>query len=86
MGVDFSSFHAAECAANLPPSSLLFAKLTGQQLTTEGMVNALLLGITGEDGGSSGIDGVETSALPLEEFNDWYKNTAFKEVDSWQIA
>lgn len=83
MGFDFSAFHAAECAANLPLGSSLFVKLAGQQLTTENMVHALLVGIVG-GGKQKGMDGIETESVPLDEFIDWYENTKWKEVEEWQ--
>lgn len=33
----------------------------------------------------SGMDGIETESLPLDQFEDWYKNTQWKEVDDWQV-
>lgn len=85
MGDEFSVFHAAECAANLPLGSSLFVKLAGQQLTTESIVHALLVGLTGNEK-ERGIEGVETESVPLDEFIEWYENTNWKEAESWQIV
>lgn len=93
MGVEFSAFHAAECLSCLPAGSLTLAELD-KRLTygnVEYMLHAIMTGMAGKEipfpweKAKSGIDGVETESLPLDEFKDWYENTSWREVDNWQV-
>lgn len=72
MGRDFSAFHAAECLSCLPyDSALLRAAIKASEPS--------------EQSGRNGL-GFETKSVPIDQFQDWYENTEWKEVEDWQVT
>lgn len=93
MGKDFSAFHAASCLACLPKGSALLALYAPESAWTDAelMLHGLAQAFAGkeikrpwETGGNGNGLGFETRSVPIDQFEDWYENTKWKEVDDWQ--
>ena len=92
LGIDFSAFHAAACLACLPLGAQTLARVVPatQYTYTDYLLHAIIRAITGEEipypwaKKKSGIEGIDTEALPFDEFLDWYNNTNWKEDEEWQ--
>lgn len=93
LGTDFSAFHAAACLSCLPLGSSLLSAIDGRANYTYGeyLLHSIMSMLAGKeipfpwDKKKTGIEGIETEAVPLDEFIDWYTNTSFKEVDEWRV-
>lgn len=92
MGSDFGAFHAAGCIACLPTGSALLSAIDGRLAwgTSDFLLHGIAQMLAGKElpfpwDEKSGIDGVETEAVPLDEFRDWYENNEWKEVEGWQM-
>lgn len=93
LGSDFGAFHAAACLSCLPPGSALLSAI--DKRLSWGNESHILHGIAQMLAGkeipypwdkkASGIDGVDVEGLPLDEFQAWYGQNEWKEVDGWQI-
>lgn len=90
LGADFGAFHAGACLCNLPIGSSLMAAVDERATytRTEYMLHAIMCGLVGKAipypwDKQCGIDGIETEAVPLDEFREWYETTKWKEVEEW---
>lgn len=90
LGSDFGAFHAGACLCNLPIGSSLMAAVDERATytRTEYMLHAIMCGLVGKAipypwDKQCGIDGIETEAVPLDEFREWYETTKWKEVEEW---
>ena len=90
-GVDFGAFHAGACLCNLPIGSATMAAIDERATYTrsEYMLHAIMCGLVGKAipypwEKKRGIDGIETEAVPLDEFREWYEHTNWKEAGEWQ--
>lgn len=91
MGKEFSAFHAASCLSCLPLGSSLLSKIDERYsyTNTDYLLHGVMCALAGKEipfpwDKESGIDGIETEGLPLDQFINWYENTEWKEVDDWQ--
>lgn len=92
-GTDFGAFHAAACLSCLPPGSALLAEIDQRTTwnTTDYMLHGIAQMLAGKeipypwDKKENAIDGIESEGLPLDEFQKWYAQTDWKEVDEWQV-
>lgn len=91
MGEEFSVWHAAECASCLPLGSSLLAKIDPKLGWTnkEYMLHGIMCALAGSQipfpwDKETGIDGLDTESVPLDQFRDWYENTEWKEVEEWR--
>lgn len=93
LGEDFSAFHAAECISCLPLGSALLSEIDSRAswAASDYMLHGIMQMLAGKEipypwtKKKSGIDGIETESLPIDKFKDWYENSKWKEVDSWQV-
>lgn len=76
---------------NLPMGSALMAAIDERATYSrcEYMLHAIMCGLVGKAipypwERKGGMDGIDTEAVPLEEFREWYEQTNWKEVDEWQ--
>ena len=91
MGEEFSAFHAGACLSNLPLGSALLGALEpGCRWTQQDyLLHGLMCMQAGKvipfpwERSKGGIDGVDTEAVPLDEFREWYEKTEWKEVEEW---
>lgn len=93
MGREYSAYHAAACLSCLPPGSALLTAMEPSLSwsNTDYLIHAVLCALAGkeieypwEKKKTSGIDGIETESLPLDQFIDWYENSTFEEVKEWR--
>lgn len=93
IGADFSAFHAAACLSCLPPGSALMLEIDERTAwaTTDYLLHGIAQMLAGKeipypwDKKKSGIEGIEAEGLPLDEFQAWYGQNEWKEVDGWQV-
>lgn len=93
MGAEFSAYHAADCLACLPHGSAFREAVDPSTVWTDAeyFLHGIVQMLAGKEipypweKSKTGIDGVDTEAVPLDEFYDWYTNSKWKEVEGWQI-
>lgn len=93
LGADFDAFHAGACAICLPAGSSLFSAVDQRASwsSSDYMLHGILQALVGKEipfpwsKKKSGIEGIETESLPLDEFIEWYENSNWKEVDGWHL-
>lgn len=95
MGTEFTAFHAASCLACLPRGSALLSELFPEMRWSdqEFMLHGVLAALVGKEipypwtskSNGNGI-GVETKAVPIDQFKDWYEKSNWKEVEDWQVT